>query len=80
MRTVYLGDVAPAIVVKALLFRDDCHTIEPVLPLRVSSVLLVPVQTAAPPEIVPPTEPGPTVIVATVLLADAQEPLVTVAR
>ncbi len=52
----------------------------PVLPLSVSSVLLVPVQTAVPPEMVPPTEPEPTVMVATVLVAEVQGPLVTTAR
>lgn len=72
--------MAPVIVVKVLLLGDACHTIEPVLPLRVSTELLAPVQTAVPPEMVPPTEPGPTVMVATVLVAEVQEPLVTVAR
>ena len=43
-------------------------------------VLFVPVHTDVPPEIVPPTDTGVTVMVATVLFAVEQEPLVTAAR
>ena len=59
----------------------DCHFVtEPVLPLRVRVVLLVPEQTVVLPEILPPTEAGETVIVAVAELADEQAPLVTTAR
>ena len=38
---------------------DDCHFVtEPVLPLKVNSVLFVPEQTVALPEIEPPTDVG----------------------
>ena len=60
---------------------DDCHlTTEPVCPLSVSVVELVPVQTLAEPAIEPPTEAGLTVTVAELLFAVAQLPLCTTAR
>ena len=62
-----------------LLFAEDCHCIVPELPERVSTVLLVPLQTEAVPEIVPPTDPGVTVTVATELFAAGQTPLVATA-
>ena len=51
----------------------------PVLPVNVKVVEFVPVQTEVPPEIVPPTEVGSTVIVATVEFAEEHVPLVTTA-
>jgi len=59
---------------------DDCHlVIEPILPLNVSVVEFIPVQTVAPPAIVPPTDAGETVTVAEALFAAAQAPLVITA-
>ena len=45
-------------------FVADCHlTIVPVFPLSVNVVEFVPVQTVAPPAMLPPTDAGETVIV-----------------
>ncbi len=51
----------------------------PVLPESVSVVLFVPVQTVAAPAMLPATEAGETVIVAALVVAEAQDPLVTTA-
>jgi len=64
----------------AKLSSEDSHLVtEPVFPLKVSVVELVPVQTVALPAIVPPTDAGETVMVAVALFADAQAPLVITA-
>ena len=62
---VVLAIVVPAV---AKLSNDDSQrVIEPVWPLNVNAVEFVPVQTVAPPAIVPPTDTGDTVTVAGVL-------------
>ena len=66
-------------LVNELLFVELCHWIVPVLPLSVSTVLFVPVQTVAAPLIVPATEAGLTVTVALAVLAAVHTPLVTTA-
>ncbi len=71
--------VALEIFVKVLLLAEDCHWMLPALPLKVSTVLLVPVQTAPPPVTVPPVDAGLTVTVTTELVMDAQAPLLTMA-
>ena len=65
--------------VKVTLSEDDCHCIVPVLPLKVKTVLLVPVQTVAAPVMLPATEAGLTVIVTLDVVAEEQAPLVTTA-
>ena len=65
---VYVDDVSPEILVNVPLFNDDCHWIVPVLPLRVSAVLFVLVQTADEPAIVPPAVAGGTVKVIILLM------------
>ena len=67
-------------LVKVTLSDDDCHCIVPVLPLKVSTVLLVPVQTVAAPVMLPATDAGVTVIVTLEVVAGAQTPLVITAR
>ena len=62
-----------------LLSDDDCHWIVPVLPVRVNTVLLVPVQTVVAPAMDPATEVGLTVIVTLEVVADEQTPLVETA-
>ena len=62
-----------------LLFKDDCHCIVPVLPLKVSVVLFVPEHTEVVPDTDPPTEARLTATVAVVLLAEVHPPLVTTA-
>jgi len=58
---VVFAMLVPAV---AKLSSEDSHLVtEPVFPLKVSVVELVPVQTVALPAIVPPTEAGETVIV-----------------
>ena len=52
----------------------------PVLPLKVNTVLFVPVHTVAAPAMLPATDAGFTVIVTLDVLADEQTPLVTTAR
>ena len=52
----------------------------PVLPLKVSTVLLVPVQTVVAPLMLPATDAGVTVIVTLDVVAAEQVPLVTTAR
>jgi len=60
---------------------DDCHLVTvPVSPLNVKVVELVPEQTVALPAILPPTEAGSTVTVASAELDDEQLPLVITAR
>ena len=66
--------------VKVTLSEDDCHCIVPVFQLKVSRVLLVPVQTVAAPVMLPATDAGFTVIVTLVVVADEQTPFVTTAR
>ena len=66
--------------VKVTLSEDDCHCIVPVFPLKVSTVLLVPVQTVAAPVMLPETDAGVTVIVTLEVFAGAQTPLVITAR
>ena len=57
-----------------------CHLVTvPVLPVNVKVVEFVPVQTDVPPEIVPPTEAGSTLIVSTEEYAAEHAPLVTTA-
>ena len=65
--------------VKVTLSEDDCHCIVPVFPLKVSTVLLVLVQTVAAPLMLPATDAGLTVIVTLAVVADEQAPLVTTA-
>ena len=64
---------------KVTLSEDDCHCIVPVFPLKVNSVLFVPVQTAVAPEMLPATDVGFTVIVTLEVVAEEQTPLVTTA-
>ena len=64
---------------KVTLSEDDCHCIVPVFPVKVSTVLLVPVQTVAAPEMLPATDVGFTVIVTLEVVAEEQTPLVTTA-
>jgi hypothetical protein len=60
---------------------EYCHfVIVPVYPESVSVVLLVPVQTVASEETVPPTDTGSTVTVASAELAEEHTPLVITAR
>ena len=66
-------------MVKVTLSVDDCHWIVPVFPDKVNTVLLVPEQAVAAPEMVPDTEVGLTVIVAAPVVAEAHVPLVTTA-
>ena len=73
-------EVAPLILLNVLLSGDDCHWMFPVFPLRVSVVLFVPEHTVVPPETVPPTDDGMTVMVAVVLVVGEQTPLVTTAK
>ena len=65
---------------KVTLSEDDCHCIVPVFPLKVSMVLLVPVQTVAAPLMLPATDVGLTAIVTLEVVADEQTPLVTTVR
>ena len=65
---------------KETLSEEDCHCIVPVFPLKVSTVLLVPVQTVAAPVMLPATDAGVTVIVTLEVFAGAQTPLVITAR
>ena len=67
-------------LVKVTLSEDDCHCIAPVFPLKVSTVLLVPVQTVAAPVMFPATDAGVTDIVTLEVVADEQTPFVTTAR
>ena len=53
---------------------------DPVDPLKVRVVLFVPLHTDVPPETVPPTDPGLTVIVTAALVILGQAPLVTTTR
>ena len=72
--------VALLMFVKVLLSEEDCHCIVPVFPVKVSTVLLVPVQTAVAPLMLPETDVGLTAIVTLEVFADEQTPLVTTAR
>ena len=64
-----------------LLTVEDCHLVTlPVFPLRVRTVLFVPVQTVALPATVPPTEAGLIVTIAVVLGTTEHAPLVSMAR
>ena len=76
---IHVAEVAPLILLNVLLSCDDCHWIVPVYPPRVTVVLFVPEQTVPPPDTVPPTDAGKTVMVAVVLLAGEQTPLVDTA-
>ena len=59
---------------------DICHFVTvPVFPDKVKVVEFVPVHTVAPPDTVPPTDVGDTVIVADAEFADEQGLLVTTA-
>ena len=74
---VVLAMAVPAVA--KLSSEDSQRVTEPVLPLKVSVVEFVPVQTVALPAIVPPTEAGETVMVAVALFAAEQTPLVITA-
>ena len=65
---------------KVTLSEDDCHCIVPVFPVKVSAVLLVPVQTVAAPLMLPATDVGLTAIVTLDVVAELHTPLVTTAR
>ena len=67
-------------LVKVTLSEEDCHCIVPVFPLKVSTVLLVPLQTVVAPVMLPATDAGVTVIVTLEVFAGAQTPLVITAR
>ena len=57
---------------------EDCHLVTaPILPFKVSEVLLVPEQTEVAPEIEPATDVGLTVIVTDGDVAEPQLPFVT---
>ncbi len=74
---VVLAIAVPAV---AKLSVDDSHcVIEPVYPLKVSTVEFVPVQTVIPPAMDPPTAAGMAVTVAGVLFSVGHTPLVTTA-
>ena len=77
--TVYVEEVCPEILVNEILLEEDCHCMVPVLPLSVRTVLLVPVQTAVAPAMLPATDVGLTVIVTPDVVAEVQAPLVTTA-
>ena len=77
--TVYVDDVAPLILLKVVLSEEDCHCMVPVWPLKVRIVLLVPVQTAVAPAMLPATDVGLTVIVMLDVVSELQAPLVTTA-
>jgi hypothetical protein len=63
------------------LFVEYCHfVIVPVYPDSVSVVLFVPVHTVVLPDIVPPTDTGSTVTVASAEFSEEHTPLVTTAR
>ena len=71
--------ISVKLAVKPLLV-EDCHFVTlPVWPLKVSTVLLVPLHTVAAPAILPPTLVGLTVTVPVALFADPHAPLVTTA-
>ena len=72
--------MAPLILEKVELSEDDCHCIVPVFPLKVSTVLLVPVQTVVGPVMLPATDVGLTFIVTLDVVAELHAPLVTTAR
>ena len=71
--------VALLMFVKVLLSEEDCHCIVPVFPVKVSTVLLVPVQTAVAPLMLPETDVGLTAIVTLEVVAELHTPLVTTA-
>lgn len=74
---VVLEILVPAV---AKLSVDDSQRItDPVFPLKVNVEEFVPVQTVVLPAMDPPTEAGLTVMVAVVLLASGQAPLLTTA-
>ncbi len=74
---VVLVMLVPAV---AKLSVDDSHRVmDPIFPLKVKVVLLVPAQTVVLPAIAPPIEAGETVIVALKLLVAAHTPLVMTA-
>ena len=62
-----------------MLSDESCHCIVPVLPLRVSTVLLVPAQTDVAPAMLPATDVGLTVMVTLDVVSELQAPLVTTA-
>ena len=64
---------------KVLLSLEDCHCIVPVFPLKVKTVLLVPVQTVVAPLMLPETDVGLTAIVTLEVVAELHTPLVTTA-
>ena len=66
--------------VKVTLSEEDCHCIVPVFPVKVSTVLLVPVQTAVAPLMLPETDVAFTFIVTLEVVAELHAPLVTTAR
>jgi hypothetical protein len=72
--------VEPDKFVKFKLSVDDCHCIDPVFPLKVKSVLFVPVHTVVAPLMAPATDTGSTVMVTLGVFAEAHAPLVTTAR
>ena len=65
---------------KVTLSEEDCHCIVPVFPVKVSTVLLVPVQTAVAPLMLPETDVAFTFIVTLEVVAELHAPLVTTAR
>ena len=65
---------------KVTLSEDDCHCIVPVFPPKVKTVLLVPVQTAVAPLMLPATDVAFTFIVTLDVVAELHAPLVTTAR
>ena len=70
---VVLAIGVPAV---AKLSKEDSHlTTDPVCPLKVNVVLLVPEQTVAAPATVPPSDTGVILTVAAALFAGEQTPL-----
>jgi hypothetical protein len=81
LTAVYVEVVFAIISVVDQLSVEDCHSCTlPMLPESVRSVLFVAEQTSVEPEIVPPTEAGSTVTVASLELAEGQTPFWTTAR
>ena len=72
--------VSPEISVQLVVpFKDCCHWILPVFPVKLTVVLLPEQKVELAAEAVPATEVGLTVTVTTLLVADEQTPLVTIA-
>ena len=75
----YTSKFSPTRSIKSRLFNDDCHWMEPLLPINFKVEELIPLQTSLAPDISPETLTGVTLITIVEVSDKEQTPFFTMA-